>query len=322
MINIKGLKEIYIMRNKVDIFILSGFLGSGKSTLLAKLIEYEQKQERKIGVIMNEMGEISIDSDIVPSGTPLKELLNGCICCNLQGELSLQLKELLETYELDVIYIESTGAAHLIEVVDVCTHPVIVNDIEMKGIITVVNAKQWLEGKMSIKLKKLIKEQVKYADVIVVNKLDTVEENKTDSLIASVREINREGTIIPAVHADINPAMIFLTKHTLKSQTYAQNGEEHAHLHLNTFTFPLEKTVNRIRLENWLNKHPGQLYRAKGFVKLDESPGTYLLNYSYGYMMLERCRQKNDYPTLIVVIGENLDYERMSTSLTEFQTKS
>ncbi|MDG5785895.1 GTP-binding protein [Evansella sp. AB-P1] len=307
------------MSSKVDIFILSGFLGSGKSTLLAKLIEFEQKQGRNIGVIMNEMGEISIDSQLIPKDTPIKELLNGCICCNLQGELSLRLEELLSTYELDAIYIESSGAAHLIETVDACTHPVLANKIEMKGIITVVNAKQWLMGQMSIKLKKLIREHIKYADVIVVNKLDTVQEDMIDSLIASVKRENRDGTIIPAVHADINPKIIFSTNHTLKSPSYASHKEEHAHFNLRTFTFRIEHPVNRIRLEKWLNKLPGQLYRAKGFVKLDESPGIYLFNYSYGGIMIERYRNQNDYSTLMVVIGENLDFEHMNATLIELQ---
>ncbi|MFA9558457.1 GTP-binding protein [Evansella sp. AB-rgal1] len=309
------------MCKKVDIVILSGFLGSGKSTLLANLIKYEQKQGRKIGVIMNEMGEVNIDRELIPSDTPLRELLNGCVCCNLRGELSLQIKELLNIHELDVIYIESTGAAHLIETVDACTHPTLANYITMKGIITVVNAKQWLHGKMSIKLKKLMKEQVKFADVIVINKMDTVEANMLDSLVASIKEINGEGAIFPAVHANINPAIFFSNNCPIKSQTYDDTKEEHAHLHLNTFTFRFEHPINRIRLENWLTKLPGQLYRAKGFVEIDESPGTYLLNYSYGSIMLEYCRKNLDYPTLLVVIGENLDYEHMITTITEVQTK-
>lgn len=308
-----------IANKKVDIFILSGFLGSGKTTLLAKLLEYEQNQDRKIAVIMNEMGEINVDSNTIPSDTPFKELLNGCICCSLQGELSLQLKELIDAYELDAVYIESTGAAHLIETVDACTYPLLAHHIQMKGVITVVNAKQWLEGKMSIKLKKLIKEQVKYADVIVVNKLDTVHENEKQSLISNIQEVNAQGMILPSVFADIDPMMIFSKKHTLTSSTHLQKEQEqeHAHLHLSTYTFYLEQPVNRIRAEKWLQELPGNLYRAKGFVQLDESPGTYLLNYSYGYMILERCRQTIDSPPLLIMIGENLDYEKMSTTLKE-----
>ncbi|MBM4764719.1 hypothetical protein GNT69_20930 [Bacillus sp. B15-48] len=74
--------------------ILSGFLGSGKSTLLQDLIQFEKNRGRRIGVLMNELGEISIDSAVVPSDTPLKEMLNGCICCTIQGELSFQLNPL------------------------------------------------------------------------------------------------------------------------------------------------------------------------------------------------------------------------------------
>ncbi|SDH83635.1 CobW family GTP-binding protein [Alteribacillus bidgolensis] len=305
------------MANKIDIYILSGFLGSGKSTLLARLLEFEQYQGRKLGVIMNEMGEKSIDSAIVPGDVTLKELLNGCICCSLQGTLSSQMKDMADTYELDAIYIESTGAAHLIEVVDACTHLSIVHNVDLKGIVTVVNAKQWLEGRMSGKLKKLLKEQVKHADAIIVNKIDTIDEIEKDGLMEGIRTINPEAVRIPAVFADIDLSRLqsIKRKHTSQEHTH-----EHYHLHLHTFTVSVKNPVNRIQLEKKLMEVSGQLYRAKGFVRLDETPGLHLFNYSYGVTMYERCRQQKDYTTELVFIGENLNEEQIKTTVSECQT--
>lgn len=65
---------------------------------------------------MNELGQVSIDSSFVPGNTPLQELLNGCICCTIQGELTYKLYQMVDEYDLDCIYIEATGAAHPIEV--------------------------------------------------------------------------------------------------------------------------------------------------------------------------------------------------------------
>lgn len=62
-----------------EVYVLTGFLGSGKSTLLTHLIEFDKKRGRRIGVLMNELGKVSIDSFFVPENTPLQELLNGCI---------------------------------------------------------------------------------------------------------------------------------------------------------------------------------------------------------------------------------------------------
>ncbi|MGG3452108.1 CobW family GTP-binding protein [Domibacillus aminovorans] len=307
--------------NKIEIFILSGFLGSGKSTLLAKLLDFEKQQGRQIGVIMNEMGQVSIDSKVISNEVPLKELLNGCICCNLQGELSLQLKTLIEEYELDAIYIESTGAAHLIEVVDACTHPLIIHNLEIKGIITLVNAKQWRDGKMSIRLKKLLKEQIKYANIIILNKIDTIEEGELDSLINSIRQVNPNGHIIPSTHAEIDPNIVSLsTVSTIENRPKELNVNEHAHLHLETLAFPLNSPIHRIEFEKWLNTYSGQLYRAKGFIKLIESPGIFLFNYSYGFSIFERCKINNSYPQTLVFIGENLDHKEIETMLLKIKS--
>ncbi|MGO4889971.1 CobW family GTP-binding protein [Anaerobacillus sp. MEB173] len=302
----------------VDIFILSGFLGSGKSTLLAKIIEYEQQQGRKIGIIMNEMGQVSIDSDFIPDETPFKELSNGCICCNLQGELSLQLKQLIEEYQLDAIYIESTGAAHLLDVIDACTHPTLLHGVKLKSIITVVNAKQWQEGKMSIKLKKLLMEQIKYADIIVLNKLDTIEKRDVDSLSNSIREINPDGQIIPTSYAEIDLSL--LTSTMINSITVTnEDDNEHAHFHLKTFTFSIHHPISRIELENYLQICSGQLYRVKGFIKIKETPGIFLFNYAYGYPIFERCKPNKQYEPVLVFIGENLDGLEIESALLKLQ---
>ncbi|WP_227937550.1 CobW family GTP-binding protein [Alkalihalobacillus deserti] len=307
--------------SKTEIFILSGFLGSGKSTLLAKLLKFEKQQGRQIGVIMNEMGKESIDSEAIPNEIPLKELLNGCICCNLQGELSLQLKVLTEENELDAIYIESTGAAHLLEVVDACTHPLLINHLEIKGIITLVNAKQWRDRKMSIKLKKLLKEQIKFANIIILNKLDTIEEGEIDSLMNSIREINPNGHIIPSTYAEIDPKILSSSKVDTIEDSLKDLNNEHAHLHLQTFSFPINSPINRIQFEKWLSVYSEQLYRAKGFIKLMETPGTFLFNYSYGTSMFERCKLNKDYPETLVFIGENLDHKEIETMLFKLQQR-
>ena len=69
---------------KTEVYLLSGFLGSGKTTLLKHLLQQEKRIERKVAVLMNELGRVSIDSDAVAEDVPLKELLDGCICCTIQ----------------------------------------------------------------------------------------------------------------------------------------------------------------------------------------------------------------------------------------------
>lgn len=123
-----------IMKN-VEINILSGFLGSGKTTLLQKILEKEQRGRKKVAVVMNEIGQVSIDSDSVPKNTPLKELLNGCVCCTLSDQLEVQISELLNQYDLDAIYIETTGIAHPIEVLDSCLSPLLAEKVRIHSLL-------------------------------------------------------------------------------------------------------------------------------------------------------------------------------------------
>ena len=86
---------------KVEVFILSGFLGSGKTTLLQNILTQEKELGRNVAVVMNELGQVSIDSNAVSENTPLKELLNGCVCCTIQGQLEVHLQGLLQEHFLN-----------------------------------------------------------------------------------------------------------------------------------------------------------------------------------------------------------------------------
>ncbi|MGM0873781.1 MAG: CobW family GTP-binding protein [Bacillota bacterium] len=311
---------------KVDIFILSGFLGSGKSTLLKDLIHLEKNRGRKIGVLMNELGTISIDSSIIPNGTPLKEMLNGCICCSIKGELSLQLKFLLEEYELDVIYIEATGAANPLDVVDACTHPVIAGYVNIKAVITVVNAKQWHENKISIKLRKLLIAQVKYADIVLINKTDLIRENVQVSLKNSLKEINNQASIQSVKFGKISYSTLYssdnvnvpsISRTTIRDKSY--ESHVHDHLHLSTISFPIKYPIDRKKFIHWLNQFDGKLHRAKGFIFLTETPGLFLFNYAYGEPVFERFSFEKQYSLVLVFIGEQLDKCKIEQELLALQ---
>lgn len=308
--------------SKVDIFVLSGFLGSGKSTLLNDLVQGEKNRGRRIGVLMNELGDISIDSSAVPKDTPLKEMLNGCICCSIQGELSLQLKLMLEEHDLDVIYIEATGAANPLDVVDACTHPVLAEKVTIKTVITTVNAKQWHENKMSIKLRKLLIAQVKFADVVLINKIDQVSNNVLDAVQKNIEEINNQAIISHALFAKINPSLLYSKEDLhLKRRTTKTINESHVHhhLHVRTVSISVENPIDRIKFLLWLKTIQGQLYRVKGFIHLKETPGLFLFNFSYDDSVFERYKAEKEYRPVLVFIGEELDKNNIEEELLKLQ---
>ncbi|WP_416148303.1 CobW family GTP-binding protein [Salipaludibacillus sp. HK11] len=311
---------------KVNIIVLSGFLGSGKTTLLKDLVQYERSKNRRIGVLMNELGDVGIDSAIIPKDTPFVEMLNGCICCTMQGELSVQLNLLVEEHQLDIIYIEATGAAHPLEILEACTHPILANKLSIKGIVTVVNAKQWSENKLSNRLKKLLTMQVKYADIVLINKKDQVTSSILHSIKEDVELINQRARILMTTFAEMDLSCLYNEKKEsmdLKDKGISNNESHvHNHLHLSTFTCPIPEPIDRLELLDWLEKMQGNVYRVKGFIHLNESPGLFLFNYAQGDPIIERYRSEKNYSPVLVFIGEGIDQTEVEKGINKLQDKA
>jgi G3E family GTPase len=316
---------------KVDLYILCGFLGSGKTTFLQNIIQMEKERGSRIGVLMNELGEISIDSAFVPKDTPLEELLNGCICCTIQGELTNRLYQMMTQNDLDTVYIEATGAAHPIEVLNACTHPSLVQMAEVKAIISVVDVKEWKErGTTKVLVRKLLEEQVKYGDVVLLNKKDKLNEYELEQVRQEIVVRNPKGLILSTSHAKISPHLLLnSTKQDIQSNSHdAHHTENHSgahvhhHLHLRTFTQKLEKPLDRIAFEKWLKSLPGHVFRGKGFLHLTETPGLFLFQYAYGEPMFTRFNIEKPYEPVLVLIGDEMDHEKMREELDQLQQAS
>lgn len=311
---------VKVDKTLIEVYVLTGFLGSGKSTLLTRLIEYEKKRGRRIGVLMNELGQVSIDSSIVPANTPLQELLNGCICCTIQGELTSRLYQMVEEYKLDCIYIESTGVAHPIEILDACTHPSLVDKTKIKAIITVVDGTQWHDRHtMKASVRKLLEEQVKYTDVLLLNKMDLLVGTDVKSLCGNIRTFNSRALLIPTTNAEIDPSVLISSVHQEIDQHQQPKSHVHHHLHLRTFTEMLEEPLDRIAFQEWLKSIPGRIYRGKGFLHLTETTGIFLFQYAYGEPMFVQYQVDKPYQPVLVLIGEDLNHEQMKRDLKELQ---
>ncbi|PMC35158.1 cobalamin biosynthesis protein [Bacillus sp. UMB0899] len=301
---------------QVEVYILSGFLGAGKTTLLQNILSEEQLNNRKIAVIMNELGEVSIDSDVVPEETPLKELLNGCVCCTIQGQLEVQLENMLREYDLDAIYIETTGVAHPIEVLDACLSPLFADQLEVKAIITIVDAKRWQDRtSLSIQLRKLLMEQVEHADVVLLNKIDSLSENEKAMIISEIQSLNPIGKLFMTEFARIPLSSIQPNKINKKHQH--NEAHVHNHLHLRSYVHTFSNPVDLEMFEQFLREMPDTIFRIKGYIRFSHSKESFLFQYSYG-MPLYMKELMNRKQTL-VFIGENLDHSMLQKQLKELE---
>ncbi|MDQ0859916.1 GTP-binding protein [Bacillus sp. V2I10] len=301
------------MQKNVEVYILAGFLGSGKSTLLKNLLIEEKEKGRKVAVLMNELGEYSVDTGIIGTDVTLRELLNGCICCTMKDEVEIQLLMLYQQEEPDVIYIEATGVAHPIEILDACLSPVIAPHVNVKSIISVVDSKRWMDRKrLSNQLQKLLEEQVKYGDHILINKADFVSEEEQTDIRAEIADLNPRAKLFTTTFADI-PLTEIRTSREEKNDQDQEKLHVHNHLHIQSMTYQFQGVIRRESFERWLETITPTIYRIKGFVRFEGDARTHLIQYSYGvpYMFAQSIK----FPSNIVLIGDSLDKGKLKQGL-------
>lgn len=298
---------------KAEVYILSGFLGSGKTTLLKRLLEDERRLGRKIAVMMNELGKVSIDSDaVINDDVALKELLGGCICCSIQDKLESQLQGLLLEEKPEVIYIETTGAAHPIEVLDAILSPLFAEHLLIKGILTTVDGLRWLNRKtLSPQLQQLILEQVRHADFILINKMNEITEVEQARITFEVQSINSEARCLLTNYSQVSIDQ--LRKLSVSFDKQLERLEQKKKLNLTTFVFQFHNTISHTKFEEFLKSLPDTIYRIKGYVKFDHSNYPTLFQFSYGMPIY--MQEYMNFPLNLVFIGENIDWNQIEIQL-------
>ena len=295
-----------------ETFILSGFLGSGKTTLLKQLIEEDKKLGKKVAVMMNELGKVSIDSNEVEEDVALKEMLDGCVCCTLSDKLESNLQEILFVSNPDVIYIETTGAAHPIEVLDAIMSPLFAGKITVKGIITVVDGARWLQRKMySPQIQQLIIEQVRHADMILINKVSDLTD--MEQLQISNELSNLNPSVMPIFTNFSKVSYQLVQNLQLQVKQEAVKLDVKKSLKLSTFVYTFKNTIDEDAFTEFLRGLPESIYRMKGYIHFNHFKNPTLFQYSYGCPMYYQENMKM--PLNLVFIGENIDWQQINKQL-------
>lgn len=191
------------IKDKVPVTVLTGHLGAGKTTLLNRILT--GAHGKKFAVIVNEFGEIGVDGAlVVGSDEEIYEMNNGCICCTIRGDLVRVISGLLRrSGSFDAILIETTGLADPAPVAQTFfADPDIASKARIDGIVTVVDAKH-LPLRLAEKESKEAEEQIAFADVVLLNKTDLVDEAALVSLEATIHAINRYAKIVRTERSEV-----------------------------------------------------------------------------------------------------------------------
>ena len=177
------------------VLIVGGFLGAGKTTLLLQLIRHIQETRSpayRIAIIENEIGSVSIDANVIgETGYTVTNLLAGCICCTLLGELVPSMLKLVEEVDPQLIILETTGIA---------TPGSIRETIDSYGgfevrTVSLADASRWT--RIRVPLHMLLERQLSGADVVCINKIDLVDEESFTAMRDEIRDMNADAPIIP-----------------------------------------------------------------------------------------------------------------------------
>ncbi len=308
------------MTPRVPATVLTGFLGSGKTTLLNRILTLNHG--KKIGVIVNEFGEIGIDHQLVVSADEeIIEMNNGCICCTVRGDLIRIIDDLFERHDdFDHLVIETTGLADPGPVIQ----SFLVDDrihsrTELDAVVTVVDCKH-LRHQLDCHE---AQEQIAFADIVLLNKTDLVEAEEVRRIAAQVRRLNRSARMFETRHCDVALELVLGTGNfDLKNALSVAPDllEEEAHEHDESITsvcITRTGVVDASKLSRWvfdLGQELGtNLFRMKGILNVDDAARRFVFqgvhmtfNGQPGKPWRDEER-RND----LVIIGRDLDRARL-----------
>lgn len=307
------------MSDKIPVTVLTGYLGAGKTTLLNRILT--EPHGKKFAVIVNEFGEVGIDNDlVVGADEEVFEMNNGCICCTVRGDLIRILDGLMKRKgKFDGIIVETTGLADPAPVAQTFFMDQDVGDLtKLDAVVTVADAK-WLNDRLQDAPE--AKNQIAFADVILLNKADLVTPAELDGVESRIRAINpyarlhRTQNANVAIDAVLGQNAFDLDRILEIEPDFLEEGHHHHHADdVRSFSIRHDGAVDPDKFMPWIQDltqtFGADILRCKGIMSFKAEPRRFV--FQGVHMILDGDLQRDWKPgetrqSRLVFIGRNLD---------------
>lgn len=291
---------------RVKIILITGYLGAGKTTILNHILS--NTEGVRAAVIVNDIGEINVDAALIKDGGYAREgdvipLTNGCLCCTLSNDLSLQLGDLADTGKFDYIIIEASGICEPIPITytisafcNQSSHSDKHARLDLDNIVAVVDCARMYDefdgGRALLgsnvsedDIESLLIQQIEFCSTLILNKVDLVTPEQLQELRALVRGLQRDAVIVEAAHGNIPIAELVDTGRFDFDRAYRSaawmDAMEHPEEHedpetleygISTFVYHRRRPFDASAFDDFVHSWPRSVIRAKGTVWIRQDP--------------------------------------------------
>ncbi|MGE0822613.1 MAG: GTP-binding protein [Candidatus Binatia bacterium] len=302
----------FVDSERIPVHLISGFLGSGKTTLLRNLLDYCLAHGIKPAVMMNEYGEVNIDGELLRGqGYTVREMTNGCICCTIGGTLGLALQDVAEL-KPDVIFIEATGLADPVELIDQTTKEEVLSLVRLASVVAVLDPVNF--ARLAEELHSGIHQQTVLADLVVINKRDLADQSTLDALARQVQDINPRAEVLFTERGQLSYASLLAQEGIFRAPG-GTRATHPVHDHFHTLTIFCPAPLHRSRFEQCIQTLPSSVWRAKGFVRFSNSTEQWMFQYINGDFDIEWIDLLPEPPEHIVFIGKGFDRDALGKTV-------